>query len=159
MHVVKDTIGDMEGLHSKLDRKSHVEDNNLTAAAQLQSKVHSEIDTLSLNMQGYSEAQLQACNNFSGGIGSQHPCTCCRLQAYRPFFSSVDDWASSSSKEIHGIKDVVGDIIVSMQQFSQSQQERCKVRIADLCNCVGMTLMCAWYYSKMQLPLWTACQS
>ena len=71
MNVVEDSIGDVKGLHSKLDRKSRVEDSNLSAAEQLRSNVHSEIHTLSHNMQGYSDAQLQACNNFSGRIGKQ----------------------------------------------------------------------------------------
>lgn len=69
MDVVQDSIGDVEGLHSKLDRKSRVEESNLTAASRLGSKVHSEIDALQLNMQGFSEAQLHACTNFSGRIG------------------------------------------------------------------------------------------
>lgn len=67
--VVQDSIGDVGGLHSKLERKSLVEKTNLGAAARLQSNMHSAMDTLSLNVQEYSEAQLKACTEFSSRIG------------------------------------------------------------------------------------------
>lgn len=59
----------MGGLHSKLERKSLVEKTNLGAAARLQSNMHSAVDSLSLNVQEYSEAQLKACTEFSSRIG------------------------------------------------------------------------------------------
>lgn len=67
--MVHDTIGDVHGLHSKLERKSHVEETNLSAASQFQSAVHSDVSALRENVQGYSSAQLQACRDFSGRIG------------------------------------------------------------------------------------------
>lgn len=69
--VVQDTIGDVDGLHSKLERKSRVEESNLGAASQLQSSMHSAVDALCLGVQGYSNTQLQACENFSSRIGTQ----------------------------------------------------------------------------------------
>ncbi len=67
--VVENTIDDVDGLHSKLERKSYVEDCNLGAAATLQSNMHSAVNALCLNVREYSEAQLQACGTFSGRIG------------------------------------------------------------------------------------------
>ena len=66
---MEDTIGDVHGLHSKLERKSRVEESNLSAAAQLQSNMSSAVDALHLNVQGYSEAQLHACSKFTSRIG------------------------------------------------------------------------------------------
>lgn len=39
----------------------------------------------------------------------------------------TDDWASSSCKEIQGIKEAVGNVIMSMQEFGESQQVKCEV--------------------------------
>ena len=69
MNVTRDAIGDVDGLHSKLERKSRVENSNLSATAQFQFKVHSDIEALHHNVQGYSNSQFQACKSFSGKIG------------------------------------------------------------------------------------------
>ena len=59
----------MDGLHSKLERKSHVESSNLSAAAQHQSNMYSAVDALRHGVQGHSDAQLQACSKFTARIG------------------------------------------------------------------------------------------
>lgn len=65
---MQDTIGDVDGLHSKLERKSNVESSNLNAVALHQSNMHSAVDALRHGVQGYSDAQLQACSQFTARI-------------------------------------------------------------------------------------------
>lgn len=86
--VVQETIGDVEGLHSKLDRKSRVEETNLSSVALHQSNMHSAVDTLHHGLQGFSDAQQLAYTQFSARISKSQNSTAPKsvVQAGRHFF-------------------------------------------------------------------------
>lgn len=58
-------------------------------------------------------------------LGGRFRCACSYL--CEKLCVLVDDWASSSSRDMQGIKEAVGEVMSSMQQFSQSQQSRSEV--------------------------------
>ena len=68
--MVQDTIGDVDGLHCKLDRKSQVEASNLSAATALKSSMQSAVSALCLSLQEHSQAQLQTCTDFTSKISA-----------------------------------------------------------------------------------------
>ena len=67
--VVQESVSDVQGLHSKLDRKTNVEDSNLSTASRFQSHLHFDLDALQCSMADYSESQQQTCKRLSSNIG------------------------------------------------------------------------------------------
>ena len=67
--TVQDAIGDVEGLHSKLDRKRHVESSNQATHMKYQQGFHSEVSSMMADLEGFASSQQQTYNNFSNRIG------------------------------------------------------------------------------------------
>lgn len=111
LDVVQDSIGDVDGLHSKLERKSRVEESNLSAAAQLQANMHSSLDALHQNLQHFSSTQQRACVHFT---------------------DKLDKWAKSSEREVQGIHEAVSSVVTSVEEFSHSQEARTKEDTASV---------------------------
>lgn len=75
----------------------------------------------------------------------------------------VDDWASSSCREVESIKEAVGSVVTSMQQFSQSQKSKNEVcmymYVAVHVSCLmitmaqNMELACVCVYCSNMLLL------
>lgn len=70
MTTVQDAIGDVEGLHSKLDRKRHVESSNQATHVKYQQEFHSEVSSMMAGLEGFASLQQQVYNNFSNSIGN-----------------------------------------------------------------------------------------
>lgn len=69
MTTVEDAIGDVEGLHSKLDRKRHVESSNQATHVKYQQGFHSEVSSMMASLEGFASSQQQSYNNLSDRIG------------------------------------------------------------------------------------------
>ena len=69
MNVVQESVGDVQGLHSKLERKSHVEDTNMTAASAFQSHLSSDLDALHSTMVEHSQSVQQKSKHLADKIG------------------------------------------------------------------------------------------
>ena len=67
--TVQDAIGDVEGLHSKLDRKRHLESFNQATHVKYQQGFHSEVSSMMAGLEGFASSQQQAYNDFSNKIG------------------------------------------------------------------------------------------
>ena len=67
--TVQDAIGDVEGLHSKLERKRHVESSNQATHMKYQRKFHSEVSSMMADLEGFASSQQQICSDFSNKIG------------------------------------------------------------------------------------------
>ena len=68
--TVQDAIGDVEGLHSKLDRKRHVESSNQATHVKYQQGFHGEVSSMMAGLEGFASSQQQVYNNFSNRIGN-----------------------------------------------------------------------------------------
>lgn len=69
MSTVQDALGDVEGLHSKLERKSHVENSNQATHMKFQRDFHSELSAMKAGLEGFTAAQQHLCSSFSSRIG------------------------------------------------------------------------------------------
>lgn len=67
--TVQDALGDVEGLHSKLDRKRHVETTNQATHMKFQQGFHCEVSSMKEDLDGFAAAQQQLCSNLSDRIG------------------------------------------------------------------------------------------
>lgn len=70
MGVVQESVKDVEGLHCKLERKSHVESRNADTAAQFQQRLHAQLQAMGRGLEGFCSTQQQFCRDFSGKIGA-----------------------------------------------------------------------------------------
>ena len=68
MSTVQDALGDVEGLHSKLERKKHVECVNQATHAKFQQDFHSEVSNIKTELEDFATNQLQLSSNFSKRI-------------------------------------------------------------------------------------------
>ena len=67
--TVKDAVDDVEGLHSKLDRKRRVEDTNQAVNVKFKQDFHNEVSSMKTELEGFATEQQQHCSNFSDRIG------------------------------------------------------------------------------------------
>ena len=67
--MVHETISDVDGLYSKLERKLCVENRNLSAASMFHSRFQCDLDALQSSMTSYSQSQQLTCKDFSNKIG------------------------------------------------------------------------------------------
>ena len=67
--TVQHAIGDVEGLHSKLDRKRHVESSNQATHVKYQQGFHGEVSSMMAGLEGFASSQQQTYNDFSNRIG------------------------------------------------------------------------------------------
>ena len=69
MSTVQDALGDVDGLHSKLDRKRHVESSNQAVNIKFQEDFCSEVSTMKAGLDSFATTQQKLCTNFSNRIG------------------------------------------------------------------------------------------
>ncbi len=69
MSTVHESLGDLKGLHSKLDRKTCAEKNNMTAVGQFRGNIHSRIGSLGLELDKFVGSRQEAYGSFSNDIG------------------------------------------------------------------------------------------
>ena len=69
MTTVQESVGDIHGLHSKLDRKATVERTNMNATSQFQQDFHFEMTAMEEDLQGFVDSHRQSYSIFSNNIG------------------------------------------------------------------------------------------
>ncbi len=67
--TVNESLGDLQGLHSKLDRKTCAEENNMVAVGQFRRNIHSRIGNLGLELDKFVGSRHEAYGSFSNNIG------------------------------------------------------------------------------------------
>ena len=67
--MVKDSLGDVEGLHLKLERKATVEDCNQDATASLATSFRAETAAMRASLDSFSSSQEQLATTFVDKIG------------------------------------------------------------------------------------------
>ena len=72
MSTVQDALGDVEGLHSKLERKRHVESSNQATHEKFQQDFHSKVSSMRAGLEGFATSQQELHNNFSSRIGDNY---------------------------------------------------------------------------------------
>ena len=69
MSTVSESLGDLHGLHSKLDRKTQAEESNMVAVSQFRGDVHSRLESLNSELEKFVGARQEAYGSFSNKIG------------------------------------------------------------------------------------------
>lgn len=69
MSTVQEAVGDVKGLHSKLERKSTVESSNLASTSRFQQDIHTEVNSMRTGLERFASSQQQLCSSFSENIG------------------------------------------------------------------------------------------
>jgi kinesin family protein 11 len=98
--VVEDAIGDVDGLHSKLDRKTRVENTNTAATRNFQSTMEGEFEEMQQSLQEFSTTQTQFCQSMS---------------------QRIEEWSSEQQGCVQGIQEGLEGVVSLLRQFSHHQ--------------------------------------
>ena len=79
MSTVSESLGDLHGLHSKLDRKSQVEENNMAVVSQFREDIHSRIESLNSELEKFVGMRQEAYGSFSTKIGESENGICAQI--------------------------------------------------------------------------------
>ncbi len=74
MSTVTESLGDLQGLHSKLDRKTHAESKNMAAVDQFRGGIHSRIENLGVELDKFVGGRQEAYGSLSNSIGQCSTC-------------------------------------------------------------------------------------